>query len=74
MLDECCRFVLKMKAKGMHHLTTAINFSPVQFNRQDVASLLDEAVRKHGIFHQDLEIEITENAILNDTHASRERL
>lgn len=48
-------------------LTVAVNLSPAQFRDGDVAETVAEILRDTGLPPQRLELEITENLLINDT-------
>ncbi|MEM9033077.1 MAG: EAL domain-containing protein [Actinomycetota bacterium] len=47
------------------HLRVAVNVSPIQFERSGLARIVDDALAASGLDPSRLEIEITENAILD---------
>ncbi len=49
------------------HLTVAVNLSPAQFRDSDIAETVAEILKETGLPAQRLELEITENLLINDT-------
>ena len=66
VLDRACADVQKWRNAGMNNVRVSINFSNVQVEHdtfiEDVLSALD----KHDLPGSVLEVEITENVIIND--------
>ncbi|MBL8396617.1 MAG: EAL domain-containing protein [Candidatus Accumulibacter sp.] len=52
--------------KGFNHLQLAVNVSPREFDRNDLPMRLSRHLAAHDVPPQSLEIEITENLLLND--------
>ncbi len=52
--------------QGLPIVPVAINFSAAQFQRKDIASWLQEALRRYRIQPAMIEIELTESILLND--------
>jgi diguanylate cyclase (GGDEF)-like protein len=49
------------------HLTVAVNLSPAQFRDSDIAETVAEILKETGLPARRLELEITENLLINDT-------
>ncbi|WP_083237962.1 EAL domain-containing protein [Methyloceanibacter marginalis] len=49
------------------HLTVAVNLSPAQFRDSDIAETVADILHETGLPAQRLELEITENLLINDT-------
>ena len=49
------------------NLTVAVNLSPAQFRDSDIAETVAEILKETGLPPQRLELEITENLLINDT-------
>ncbi len=49
------------------HLTVAVNLSPAQFRDSDIAETVADVLHETGLPAQRLELEITENLLINDT-------
>lgn len=52
----------------------SLNVSPVQFAMPNLVQLLREAIEAHGLQPAQLEVEITESALMQDIDAAREQL
>ncbi|SET62357.1 putative bifunctional diguanylate cyclase/phosphodiesterase [Thalassotalea agarivorans] len=48
-------------------LTVAVNISPKQFRRSDIQSVVQKALEIHGLEANQLELEITESLLVDDT-------
>lgn len=49
------------------HLTIAVNLSPAQFRDSDIAETVADILHETGLSAERLELEITENLLINDT-------
>jgi EAL domain-containing protein (putative c-di-GMP-specific phosphodiesterase class I) len=58
-------------AKWPHGISVAVNMSPIQFRRGNVADSIREALAASGLPANRLEIEITESVFLDDTEMTR---
>lgn len=67
VLAEACGHLASWRAMGYIDLRMAVNFSPVDFERDNVVERIFSRLDLHGIPGEALEIEITENLLLNDT-------
>ncbi|GEO83416.1 MULTISPECIES: putative bifunctional diguanylate cyclase/phosphodiesterase [Alphaproteobacteria] len=68
-----CKLLIKLPALGLEEVTVALNVSPREFALYSVADMLEEVSSEYGINPARLEIEITEEAIL-DTEGAGEQL
>lgn len=66
VLDKTLQAVRNLRLKGFGSGTVAINIASAQIRHQGFVSMLETAVRRHGLFPQDIEIELTENILLDD--------
>ncbi|MFP5075698.1 putative bifunctional diguanylate cyclase/phosphodiesterase [Rhizobium sp. YIM 134829] len=64
-LQDACLMLRRLDAHGMSDVRVAVNVSPRDFELCDVASLVEAALRRHVVAAWRLEIEITEDAILD---------
>lgn len=71
--DAACRLLLRLPELGLPDATVAINVSPREFALYSVSEMLEARVQAHGIRRNLLEIEITEEALL-DTAIAGEQL
>jgi diguanylate cyclase (GGDEF)-like protein/PAS domain S-box-containing protein len=74
LVDELGRWVLmeacRLAASWPDDLVVAVNVSPVQFRKGDLAETVDLALAASGLRPERLEIEITESVLLADTSAN----
>jgi diguanylate cyclase len=71
--NAACLLLRRLPELGLPDATVAVNVSPREFALYSVAELLDKVVARHQIRPQLLEIEITEEALL-DTVIAGEQL
>jgi EAL domain-containing protein (putative c-di-GMP-specific phosphodiesterase class I) len=55
------------RAAGHSSLRVAVNLSPMELGRSDIVERVGKPMRAHGVPFGGLEIEITENMLLEDT-------
>jgi EAL domain-containing protein (putative c-di-GMP-specific phosphodiesterase class I) len=70
VLETACRQVRAWMEAGVAPVPIAVNLSPTQFHRQDVCTMVEEALRKHRVEASFLEVEITETAAMQDADAT----
>jgi diguanylate cyclase (GGDEF)-like protein len=66
VLGEACRQVNAWQNEGRRVVPVAINFSALQFRRAHLVQGVASALARHGLEPRHLEIELTENAIMQD--------
>ena len=66
VLGEACRQVNAWQNEGRKIVPVAINFSALQFRRASLVEGVASALARHGLQPHNLEIELTENAIMQD--------
>lgn len=66
VLDKALAQLAALRHKGFNQLQLAVNVSPKEFDRNDLPVRLSRHLAAHDIPPQSLEIEITENLLLND--------
>ncbi|HEX4986021.1 MAG TPA: EAL domain-containing protein [Burkholderiales bacterium] len=66
VLNDACRQIAQWQAEKLAVVPVAINFSAFQFRRSTLVAGVAEAFSRHGVKPQQLEIELTENAIMQD--------
>lgn len=74
VLDQACQDATRWIRAGHRDLRLAVNLSPVQVEHPRFVETLLKKVRTHGLPTTNLEIEITENAIMNDLEQISEKL
>lgn len=70
VLKTACREARRMQQQLGLPLRMAVNISPQQFFRTDVASLIENTLRETGLPAQSLEVEITEGVLLENSQAT----
>ena len=66
VIEEACRQLATWHSGGHHDLRVAVNLSPHEFSKPDVVDRVSAAVARYGLPRDVLEIEITENVLLQD--------
>jgi diguanylate cyclase (GGDEF)-like protein/PAS domain S-box-containing protein len=66
VLETGCRQMARWREAGLHGIRLSVNVSPQEFFRDDLVSRLTQAAERHGIAFPELEIEITENLLMED--------
>lgn len=69
--DRACRFARLLDADGQRALTVSINMSPSEFGVYDPARLLTGIASRHQVDPSRIEVEITEDAILDPRKVER---
>ncbi|NNJ94460.1 MAG: EAL domain-containing protein, partial [Halobacteria archaeon] len=71
--DTACRQVREWQDSG-HDLPVSINISPVQFRQPDLVEQINDAVGMAKIDPAMIELEITENAIMENVEAAMDTM
>ena len=66
VMEEACRQLALWHAAGNADLRVAVNISPHEFSRPDLVERVSAVVARYGLPREALEIEITENVLLQD--------
>ena len=66
-LREACRVGRQMHDAGHEAFVVAVNLSPVQFRNRELFGVVERALRDSGFNPACLELEITENVLMNDS-------
>lgn len=74
VLDQACHDVGQWIREGHSDLRLAVNLSPVQVEHPRFVETLMAQLQAHGFPPQNLEIEITENVIMNDLEQISQKL
>ena len=67
VLDEALAQVLKWKAAGWPEPRVAVNLSSVQFRASSFVESVLAALRRHGLEGENLELELTERMLMDDS-------
>jgi diguanylate cyclase (GGDEF)-like protein/PAS domain S-box-containing protein len=73
VMDAACRQVREWLDSG-HKLPVSINLSPVQFRQPDLVEQINDAIAKAKIDPALIELEITENAIMENVEAAMDTM
>ncbi len=65
VLDESCAAAARWQRAGRHRPVLSVNLSGVQLRSEDIVEVVDAALDRHGLAPTDLELEITENAMVD---------
>jgi diguanylate cyclase (GGDEF)-like protein/PAS domain S-box-containing protein len=66
VIDNACRQLKAWTDQGLADLRLAINVSARQFQHRRMATLIKEALARHAVQPQRLEVEVTESAVMQD--------
>ncbi len=69
VLLEACREAQRWRRAGLPPIRIAVNMSPVQFRRQNIAELVGKVLRESGLEPWRLELEITESIVMEHTES-----
>ena len=74
VLQEACAQAQRWRAAGWTELTISVNVSPVQFKRGSVETSVAQALADSGLPSCNLELELTESLLIQDSIALAESL
>ncbi len=74
VLDRACHQARTLASRESTPLRVAVNLSVRQFLEPDLPALVERLIAKHEIAPELLELEITENLLMEDTRESLDRL
>jgi len=66
VIQTACQQILSWQAEGLPRLFTAVNLSAIQFAHQNIVDVISRILRKTDVPADQLELEITESAIMNN--------
>lgn len=67
VLEDACRTLAEWAKSGAKPLPIAVNVAAAQINRGNLASLVEDLIKRYDINPSYLEIEITESAVIKNT-------
>ena len=67
VLQNSCAQHRAWQDKGLRGMQLAVNLSPVQFRERGVEHLIERILRESGVAPSSLEIELTENAVIDNS-------
>ena len=74
VLSKACNDFITIKEKIPSIESMSVNISPIQLVRSDFISILDQAVNNSGITPENLELEITEYSLMDESARTMELL
>jgi diguanylate cyclase (GGDEF)-like protein len=74
VIETACSQIRVWRGKGIAQLRIAVNLSARQLASERLMTDLSVSMRRHGVQPQDLELEITEGLLLDQTEATLARL
>jgi diguanylate cyclase (GGDEF)-like protein len=74
VLEQVCQRAQSWQQQGAQGLRVSVNLSPVQFRDPNLASQAGEIVQRSGLAPDQLELEITERVLMEDTDANLQTL
>lgn len=66
VLRQACFAAKSWHEMGFGGMSVAVNLSPRQFNQRDLVEVVRAALEESGLSAEYLELEVTENAVMND--------
>jgi diguanylate cyclase (GGDEF)-like protein len=66
VMRTACRQMAAWRDMGLPEIRVGVNLSAVQFQRQDIEKIVKESLDETGIDPKNLDLEITESAIMED--------
>lgn len=67
IIEETCRQILEWKAKDIGNIRVAVNLSAAQFKERGLVEFLRTTLNRFKLDGSDLELEITEGLLMEDT-------
>ena len=74
VLRQACQQVAHWKSIGIHGVRMAVNLSAHQLRSRQLVDTVREAMHAHGVQAGELELEITESAVMKDPQAAIDTL
>ncbi len=74
VLNEACRQIATWRSTQGHDFVVAVNVSPVQLRQPEFFDQVKRALQRSGIVPSNLELELTESALLQDANSIRSTL
>ena len=70
-LDAACSQIARWKAIGFDSGRVSVNVSALQFRDQRLVETLRKAMQRHGVLADELELELTESALMSDDETTQ---
>ncbi|MCP3868846.1 MAG: EAL domain-containing protein [Gammaproteobacteria bacterium] len=74
VLDQACRQFRQWRSEGLHPGRLAVNVSSSLFRRSDLIRIVAASVAEHRMTEGELELELAEAALVEDTGHARDLL
>lgn len=74
VLDEACRVVASWHRQGLVDITCSVNVSIAQLRRAPLPRLLREALSRHGLSPDRVELEVTESVVMGSVEQTSRTL
>ncbi len=74
VLEEACRQIATLSARGIADLRVAVNLSPRQFRERDLVEVVERALAKSGIDPRRLGLEVTESSMMENPESAAQTL
>ncbi|MDF1654265.1 MAG: EAL domain-containing protein [Coxiellaceae bacterium] len=74
VITHACEALAKLKTYTTQELTFAINISPIQISKGSIFTLLQKEMETHHLLPEQLEVEITETAIMAYSKSTEQAL
>jgi predicted signal transduction protein with EAL and GGDEF domain/DNA-binding response OmpR family regulator len=74
LIDEACRQTKAWNQEGMPPIRTAINISALQLRQSNFLDQISDALTRHRLLPTQLEVEITEGILMEDTQRTMRML
>ncbi|THF87389.1 bifunctional diguanylate cyclase/phosphodiesterase [Deinococcus sp. KSM4-11] len=74
VLDEALRQLAEWQGEGLPPVRMAINVSPAQFAREEFVTSVVDTLARHGLNAQWLELELTEQLVVQDIQATAAKM
>ena len=74
VLNQACDDISRWRSAGVPVVPIAVNLSAIQFGRQDLLDSIRDTLDAHEVGANMIELEVTESALMRDTHATAEVL
>ncbi|MEH6437005.1 EAL domain-containing protein [Massilia sp. DD77] len=74
IIDEACRQMAAWNAAGVRDVRVAVNVSSRQFTEGDLEAVIRDALARHGVEAGQLELELTESALMVNAEHTTEVL
>jgi len=74
VLQATCRQIRDWRSAGLHSPPVAVNLSARQFADDDLVDHIETAMARYGVTPADIEVELTESALMADPERAKEVL